>query len=99
MSGLAFRWLRRERASAVVVTLLVFATALICIAALTVSARVVHARAQAQSAADAVALAAAYDGEVASARVAAANNVVIVRTYDDGDTVSVTVSGSSQSRV
>jgi hypothetical protein len=76
----------------VVVTLLVFAVALVCIAVLTVTARTVHHRAHAQSAADAVALAAAHDGAPAADRVAHANDATIVRLVDDDDTVTVTVS-------
>ncbi len=94
MAQVTVPWARRERASALVVTLLVFTIALVGIAALTLTARTVHARAQAQTAADAVALAAAYDGPAAATRIAAANDVVIVRIRDVDDSVVVTVSRS-----
>ena len=91
MPSCTFRPTRRDRASALVVTLLVFASALVCLAVLTVTARTVLARAHAQSAADAVALAAAYDGPAAATRVADANDANIVNIVDDADAVTVTV--------
>lgn len=71
--------------------MLVFSIAFVSIVALTLTARAVHARAHAQTAADAVAIAAAYDGDPAATRVARANEVRIMSIREDEDGVTVTV--------
>ena len=72
-------------------TLLLFAVALVAIASIVVTARVTRSRAQAQSAADAVALAVAVSGSTTAEGVAAANQAVIVRLDVDENSVIVTV--------
>ena len=82
---------RRERASAVVMTVLVFAIALVALATVVVTARATLSRAEAQSAADAVALAIAATDVAAGEAVAATNGAMIVSLTDDFSGVVVTV--------
>jgi uncharacterized membrane protein len=80
-----------ERAVAVVLTTLTLLVGVIMVAVLAVSARVVRARANAQTFADAAALAAAAEGDEGATRLAQANHAVIVAVVDDDRGVVVTV--------
>jgi hypothetical protein len=75
----AHRRAPRERGSATVALVLSLFVLTVSLAVITVTARTVLARARAQQAADAAALAALEEGENGAGRLAAANGAVLVR--------------------
>lgn len=85
---------RRDAGSAVVLLVFVLAVVTVSLAVIVTTARVTRARAVAQGAADAVAVAATYDGAEAAGRIAAANHVAVVSLRENVDGYTVVVSRS-----
>lgn len=83
--------IRRSRGSAVFVTVLVLFVAMVCVAVLAVTSRAVSGRARAQNAADAAAIAAAYDGEAEALRVAEIHGARLVWVHTRSATRGIAV--------